>query len=131
MSSKSTNDIQPKINEGDIDEIDNMETNKNEDNEEEDIVNNNDDEEDNEEDNEEDPDDDVDENIVEDEDEDEDDDEFSLDEDGEEVVPKTVGKKVASSKKTKIISTESSDNIMDFLNMTMMKKALTKKMKDI
>lgn len=116
MSSKSTDDIQPKINEGDIEEIENVETNKNEENEEEDIVNNNDDEEDNEEDNEEDADDDVDDNIIED-DEEEDEDEFSLDEDGEEVVPKTVGKKIASSKKTKITSTESSDNIMDFLNI--------------
>lgn len=58
-------------------------------------------------------DDEIDENIVEDDDEDEDDD-FNLDEDGEEVVSKTVGKK--TSKRSKI-TTGTSDNIMEFLNI--------------
>ena len=119
MSSKSADDTQTKVNEVDIDEIDNIEDSKNEDNEEnddEDIVNNNEDEEDEEE-NEEEVDEDVDDNIVED-DEEEDDDDFDLDEDGEEVITKTVGKKTASSKKTKTTSsTASSDDIMDFLNI--------------
>lgn len=119
MSSKSADDTQTKVNEVDIDEIDNIEDSKNEDNEEnddEDIVNNNEEEEDEEE-NEEEVDEDVDDNIVED-DEEEDDDEFDLDEDGEEIVTKTVGKKTASSKKTKTApSTASSDDIMDFLNV--------------
>lgn len=119
MSSKSADDTQTKVNEVDIDEIDNIEDSKNEDNEEnddEDIVNNNEEEEDEEE-NEEEVDEDVDDNIVED-DEEEDDDDFDLDEDGEEVITKTVGKKTASSKKTKTApSTASSDDIMDFLNV--------------
>ena len=118
MSSKSADDTQTKVNEVDIDEIDNIEDSKNEDNEEnddEDIVTNNEDEEDEEE-NEEEVDEDVDDNIVE--DDEEDDDEFDLDEDGEEIVTKTVGKKTASSKKTKTApSTASSDDIMDFLNV--------------
>jgi DNA-directed RNA polymerase subunit K/omega len=116
MSSKSTDDIQPKINEGDIDEIDNGESNKNE---EEDIVNVNDDEEDDEEDAYDAADDDAAESIAEDDDNEDDDieEEFNLDEDGEEIVAKTVSKKAASSKKTKITSTGSPDNIMDFLNV--------------
>jgi DNA-directed RNA polymerase subunit K/omega len=119
MSSNSTDDIQMKINEEDIDEINNeVDENKNEENDENDEEDNvnNDNEEENEEDNEDDADEDADDNIIDD-DEDEDDDEFSLDEDGEEVVTKTVGKKSASSKKTKVTSTGSSDNIMDFLNV--------------
>ena len=119
MSSKSADDTQTKVNEVDIDEIDNIEDSKNEDNEEnddEDIVNNNEEEEDEEE-NEEEVDEDVDDNIIEDDDE-EDDDDFDLDEDGEEVITKTVGKKTASSKKTKTTSSAaSSDDIMDFLNV--------------
>ena len=119
MSSKSADDTQTKVNEMDIDEIDNIEDSKNEDNEEnddEDIINNNEDEEDEEEVDEE-VDDDVEDDVVE-EDEEEDDDDFDLDEDGEEIVTKTVGKKTASSKKTKTApSTASSDDIMDFLNV--------------
>ena len=119
MSSKSADGIQTKINDVDVEDIDNVNESKNEDNEEnddEENVTNNEEEEDEEE-NEEDVDEEVDDNIVED-DEEEDDDDFDLDEDGEEVVTKTVGKKTAPSKKSKITSsTGSSDDIMDFLNI--------------
>ena len=99
-------DNENKVEENEYEE--NEENEENEDNEEENVnVNDEEDEVDDDE-----IDDEID-DIVEDEDEDEDGD-FNLDEDGEEVVTKTVGKK--TSKRSKI-TTGTSDNIMEFLNV--------------